>query len=280
MKLTQKPISLAAAIGMSCILTLPITGIKSARADDGTAYSWSLPRIKGEVSRYRQRAVVTGLLPDGTNLDAHIKMINKQEVKDVKENGDALVVETVESRTIIVNGNKIPEDPSSYTIFKRTFSNTGLVLKSTVENAPAGSETLAQMSSMLRATPIPDKPVKIGDSWTTEIVNTVVPGKKVKFTSTADSIEKVAGVDTLKIKVKLTFPIQANAAEADFVKADGSYNIDPKTGRLMRSAFDVVNTLIPSPIGELKANTSSVTELIVAGVNDKEEDDIPTAKGK
>ncbi len=280
MNFTRKPLTLIAAFGMSCLLTLPFTAGNVAKADEGTTYSWSLLRKKGEILRYRQRVIVSGALPDGTNLDVHLKSISKQEVKDVSEKGDALVVETVESRSIVVNGNAFPDDPSTYTTIKRTFSKNGLVLKSVVENATPGSETLTQMSSMLGATPVPDKAVKIGDNWTTEIENAVIPGKKLKLFSTADSIEKVAGTETLKIKVKLSFPIKADAIEADYVKVEGSYSIDTKTGKLMRASYTVDNSYIPSPVGELKAKTSSVIELIVAGVNDKEEEVKPVEKAK
>ncbi len=279
MNIFQKTVSLAAVAAFGCTLALPLISISTARADD-TTYSWSLLRKKGEISRYRQRVVVTGSLPDGTNLDVHLKSVSKQEVKEVADSGDALVVETVESRSITVNGNAIPDDPTTYTTIKRTFSKSGLVLKSAVENATPGSETLTQMSSMLGATPVPDKAVKIGDSWTTEIDNSVLPGKKSKLYSTAEAVEKVAGIDTIRIKVKLSFPIKADSAEADYVKVEGSYNIDPKTGKMLRASYAVDNTLIPSPVGELKAKTSSLIELIVAGVNDKDDDAKPAEKAK
>ena len=161
MKLTRKPVSLLAAATLSCMLTLPYTVVTNARADEAATYSWSMLRKKGEILKYRQRVVMTGILPDGTNLDIHLKAVSKQEVKDVSQEGDALVVETIESRTILVNGSSLPDDPSIHTIFKRTFSKKGLVLKSVVENATPGSETLTQMSSMLGATPVPDKAVAI-----------------------------------------------------------------------------------------------------------------------
>src|SRR5205085_2360537 len=150
------------------------------------------------------------------------------EVKDVNEAGDTTLTQTTESSQFTLNGQEQPTDPAALTTTTQTVSKTGLILKQSVANGQPEWTKVYEISSMLTVTPAPTQPVKIGDTWKTEMDNRVVEGKKVTVTSTLVGKEKVAGMDALKVRIKMEIPPTADAADSDTIKSEGTYFVEPQ----------------------------------------------------
>lgn len=253
---------------------LSFTGVVLAQdaAKDDTPHTWEFQRKKGDTAKYRQKIAINGMLAGGTEIKVEVKTLNKQTVEEVTDTGDATVVTTTESRSVTFNGNPIPDD-NEHPKVTQTLSKNGLVLKYTLEKGPEGQEKLSLLGAVLSATPTPDKPVKVGDSWKTDIDNRLVTGKKVTVESTFVGTEKVLNTDALKIRIKMNVPTKADADDKATVKMDGFYYLDPKTGRLIRTQYTAENVPLETPDGQsFTVSTTFNNDLIVSGVNDKEED--------
>ena len=75
-----------------------------------------------------------------------------------------------------------------------------------------------------------DEPVKPGDSWTTEVDNPQVKGKKVTIKTTFVGDDKADGAPALKFKQ--TLEADTDAADAK-LKAETTALLDPTTGQLI-----------------------------------------------
>src|SRR5207248_3080657 len=126
---------------------------------------WTFKHTKGEVLRYRRQLDITAPGPDGNDVLAVMKTVNKQEVKDVNEAGDTTLTQTTESSRFSLNGQEQPTDPAALTTTTQTVSKTGLILKQSVANGQPEWTKVYEISSMLTVTPAPTQPVKIGDTW-------------------------------------------------------------------------------------------------------------------
>ena len=82
-------------------------------------------------------------------------------------------------------------------------------------------------------------------------------------------MEKVLGLDAVKVRVQLDFPTAYGTDESDIAHLDGTYWLDAKTHQLLRLSFTVKNALLPFPAKNVEAKT--YVSRIVAGQNDKED---------
>ncbi len=263
------------AVG-ALIAVLPAVTPPAARAQDNdtTPYSWQFQYKKGDVSKYRQNLTVTGQGPNGEAFNVEVKTIARQEVKDAADSGDATLVMTVESNDVQLNGQAVPDDPATHPVTTEVISRKGLLRKHDVANSPPEAEQIEQLVSILGNTPVPDQPVKINDTWKTELANPLVMDKKITMTSTLLGKEKVAGIDTLKIRAQVTVPPTADASDQDAVKLENVYYVDPKEGRIVRAELSADN------VGPMKFKIKGAMNLIVPGVNDKEDAPKPDASGQ
>jgi hypothetical protein len=262
------------------VIMLQSAGAQQAQPDqaqDTTPYTWQFQYKKGTVSKYRTLLTVNGHSPDGNQINVEVNALASQEVKEATDTGDATLVSTAEHSSVKFNGQDLPDNSASHLVITDTVSRKGLLLKHETENAPPDPLQLDKLLAVLANMPVPDQPVKIGDSWKTELDNPGVPGKKISMTSTLVGKEKVAGIDTLKIKTQLALPTADNATDQDTIKLEGTYNMDPKEGRLVRADSSIANLHMGGATISIKIQNV----LIMPGVNDKEEaaaQDKPAAK--
>jgi hypothetical protein len=260
------------------LAAMPITLPRLAHArvvvqaeEDAATHTWQLQFKKGDVLKYRTVTNITGPLPnDQGDFHVDVTTLLSQEVKSLSEKGEATVVTTIQKNEATINGQKLPDDPAQYPIITEVFSKNGLVLKHEVENAQPGLEKFDDLTAMLSNMPTPDKPVKIGDSWKTELENRLVKGKKVTLTSTLVGKEKVGDADTFKVKVETEIPMMEDAGEKDTIKVAGTYNIDAAAGRFLRADYTVENAELPTQVGPVRVKVKQTVNYVAPGSENEE----------
>ncbi|HLK61659.1 MAG TPA: hypothetical protein VKU00_34250 [Chthonomonadaceae bacterium] len=273
------PVLLSAALAGSLSFATLLTAAHARQAGNDSTYSWTYQYKKGTTVRLRGRMAITGEIKQEVNgktettpINVEIRSLNKQEVKSVAANGDANVQDTTEQYEIRIDNNP-PNPHDKPQPVTRTISKTGQILKQQVarEDAQAQNAQVEALSFILSEMIAPDKPIKIGETWKSELNNRFVEGQKVTQTSTLVSAEKIAGVDALKVKVQMSVPTKVNADEKYTLKLDGAYYVDPKDGRKIRADFDLENLPLSTQAGELIVKASYHVAQIIPGFNDKED---------
>lgn len=240
------------------------------------AFIWALTAKKGDVFRYKLHQMLSGVAPKGSSTEdeedfqAEITSIIRREVITVSPEGDITFKETTEARRRTVNGRRLKEIPSAYSVIKQTMTRSGLVRAHEVESVNAGKDRLAELSKMLSERPSPGTPIHFGETWQTDRENRVAPGTKVAYLSRLIGREKVLNRETLRVALDLEIPTVADAGPLDTMRVKSFYNIDPKTGLLVRANYDVDNVEMSVGQGSIKVTAHSTIELLVAGINDKE----------
>ena len=216
-------------------------------ADDGKTYSWTYKYRKGRISHSVAKVKMNGSLSNGVGLEMVMKGKAREEVKGVADNGDATIVEKNEELEMTVNGNSVP-NPAVGSITTAVFSSNGLVLKRERSVAvQEGSEILQKLDRILLAQPAPPMPVKIGETWTTDLDNPLLEGKKVTFTSKLTGKERIQGVEALAVEVQVDVPTKEGAEATDIVKLSGTYYLDPAQGRHLKLNYLVENLKLSGP---------------------------------
>jgi hypothetical protein len=163
-----------------------------------------------------------------------------------------------------------------------TYSKAGIMVKRVNPAADPFDRSQKGIPNLM-CIPAPVAPVKVGESWKTEIPNLLVKGQKISITQTLVAAEKVMGIECLKLTAKYDFPTTYGAQESEISKVDSTIWIEVKTGQIFKIVNTVVNPLLPFPAA--KVTSTAITTKIVAGQNDKEDADgekliLPAAKAK
>lgn len=241
----------AKAIGISLLIGLTLASIQIAFAGE-SAISLLRTYKVGEVSRYKS-TISANLM--GT--DVLVTQTIKEEVKEVKENGHAVIVSTNEGGKVSANGQEqdIPPTPPITT----TRDRLGKLVDFKKDESPQGLTTpeIERLMTALSDTLFTDKPVRAGDTWQVEIDNPVVKDKKVVVKGAFLGTEAVDGRNLWKVKqsgeadvdangTKMTYEFTAwlNPANGQPVKVDGSVkDLPTQFGPL---SMKVVMTLLPA----------------------------------
>ena len=128
----------------------------------------------------------------------------------------------------------------------------GRVVVFKVDGGPMGFEQFTNLIAIQHNYPTPDKPVKIGESWKSEIDNPVAKEKKLHFTSTLVGKEKLLGLDVLKVKVELSFGMSKDTAEKDEIKSTETYYVDVTGSRIIRTLIKIPELKIDANGMEMK----------------------------
>ena len=230
---TQKPLALLFAFLFSVAFanaSFAQASEESAPKDD-TLYRWVFKYNKGEVERIQTDATITLILPNGQNLALEVKTITAQTTKEVSEKGDAVVSEVSEKRSVTVNGNTQEVEQIHKSTYKVTKEGRYKELSSNKNeetDSTFNSEIVDKIIDILNTVPVPPKPLKIGESWTIELENTLMPGDKVNLKFTLMEKEMVGNVDALVVKGVVNIPLRANGQ--DVANAEMLYYIDVAKG--------------------------------------------------
>jgi len=251
-------------------------------AKDGT-YSWTVNFTKGEAPRYRTYIKISGRQADESG-DVLIttRGESKHDVKDVLADGTATYEQLDTLNAATFQNMPLPADKKPPVPVVVTYSKAGIMVKRVNPAADPFDRSQKGIPNLM-CVPVPAAPVKVGESWKTEVPNLLVKGQKISITQTLVAVEKVMGVDCLKLTAKYDFPTTYGAQESEISKVDNTVWIELKTGQIFKIASSVVNPLLPFPAA--KVTSTAITTKIVAGQNDKEDADgekliLPAAKAK
>ena len=210
-------------IGAACALWT--VGAQAVRADDAKPVSLVMAPKAGDSVRYK-----TTLKINVNGNDITVEQTRKHVVKEVKENKDVVLAIEEEGGKLEAGGNTtdIPAGtPTAVTVDK---ANKVVAFKPEKDDNPYLSATCQHLMSLIDRIILPDKPVKPGDSWTTEVDNPQVKGKKVTIKTTFVGDDKADGAPALKFKQ--TLEADTDAADAK-LKAETTALLDPATGQLI-----------------------------------------------
>ena len=249
-------------------------------AKDGT-YSWTVNFTKGEAPRYRTYIKISGRQADESG-DVLIttRGESKHDVKDVLPDGTATYEQLDTLNAATFQNMPLPADKKPPVPVVITYSKAGIMVKRVNPAADPFDRSQKGIPNLM-CIPAPVAPVKVGESWKSEVPNLLVKGQKISITQTLIAAEKVMGVDCLKLTAKYDFPTTYGAQESEISKVDSTIWIEVKTGQVFKIVNTTINPLLPFPAA--KVTSTAITTKIVAGQNDKEDVDgekliLPAAK--
>lgn len=191
----------------------------------------------------KHKAVITAMVMGN---DVTLTETQKTVVKQIKENGNVVFVNTVENAKLTVGGMDmdLPE-AGAETV---TLDKSGKLMDFAREEIgmPVFTLEIDKLMAILREPAFPGKEVKAGDSWETEQDNPAAKGKKVTLKTTFAGIDKVDGVDTWKIKQTGEAAVDADGNKTSY---EATFWLDPANGRLVKGEASAKD--IPSNYGPL-----------------------------
>lgn len=236
-------------------------------ADAAPPVSWSLQHKKGAKNQFRGQAHLVGKTDAGA-ISLVVKTIQRREISKVEDTGALTWFSTELSRATTFNEQEISETAKRPVTMTVT-NASGLVtdLKSDID--VQGGDTIIQISGVIIATPVPPKPVKVGDSWDAQYDGALYKGKKFTVTYTYLGRETTFGINAYKLQAKGDLPL--NTSATDFAKLTGTLYIDPASGDAIRAVYNISNLDLNAAGSSLKVTLDSETTQIIPGVNDKKE---------
>jgi len=210
---------------MGAVCVLWTAGAQAVRADEAKPVSIvSSPKV-GDAVRYK---TILKISIQGN--DITVEQTRKHVVKEVKDNKDVVLAVEEEGGKVGAGGNDMDIPAGSPTAVTVDKANKVLTFKPEKEDNPYLSTPCQHLMALIDRIILPDKPVKPGDSWTTEVDNPQVKGKKVTIKTTFVGDGKAGDASALKFKQTL----EAATDEKDaMLKAEATALLDPATGQLI-----------------------------------------------
>lgn len=231
----------------------------AASAQDKT-YNLAVKYTVGDLLTYKMQMNTNMELktPDGNPgplpaMEMVMSTTTRMKTAGIKPDGTAVITTRNEKGEMTMMGNTvpIPKTPDvTLEIDKRGVGKMRGLEK--IEGAQVLSQFMNMNQLPTTGAVLPDHPVKIGDSWETEIPSPM--GGTVKFTSTLLGVEQVGGQETLKIKQVMTMPMNFKIGpdtkpttdedkamlimKGDYIM-NGLVNILEENGRLIKMAADI-----------------------------------------
>jgi len=210
-----------------------------AHAGGDEVYLWRYQFLKGDLTRIKSRIRVECQISDRT-VATVIDTVTLDRTQSVNARGDAEMLETIDTFESSYNGRQIPDDVKSHTILAITMDRRGQVLQGNPRGTPDPYRIRALWQMMMER-PAPDTAIKIGETWRSDVTNCFVQGEKTSVVSKLIKAEKVSGIDTLRIGVRMSIQPDAAADDKEYVTVVGYYNVDPLAGRLVHSEYTLSN---------------------------------------
>ncbi len=210
----------------------------SVRADDEKTVTLANPLKAGDSVRYKNTSVI-----DIGGMEITLEQTQKRTVKDVKESGEITVIVAEEGGKVNFGAGDTEIPPSEPTTIIQAKSGKISSFKPESENMYLSVPTRHLMVLGERVV-LPDKPVKAGDSWTTEIDNPAVKGKKVTIKTTYIGPDKVDGAAAWKLKQTMEA-----ATEGGKMTAETTSLLDASNGQLLSA--ELVMKAIPANNGPI-----------------------------
>jgi hypothetical protein len=201
------------AVGALCALWLCGPGVVAARAQvaapaaDVKAVTLAFTPKVGETTYYKSTSKLSV-----SGFDIALEQTSRQVVKATDDKGVTIVVYS-EGGKVVANGSE-EEIPAS-TPVTMTCDKSGklLTFKPERPDNPYLSESTLFLIALTDRVIFPDKPVKPGDTWTTELDNPQVKGKKVVIKTTFVGEEKAGDVPVWKVKQTFEADVEGGGAK-------------------------------------------------------------------
>jgi hypothetical protein len=211
------------------VAMLVLGALQVARADDAEVKLAHVYKEK-DTARYKQ-VIKTSV----AGMDIVLTAINKDTVKEVKQNGEVLVVHENESSKMELNGAEQPGQATASINY--TFDKTGkLVDYKPGDTGGFFDPGIAQLVAIAHTIALPEKPVKKDDKWEIEVDDPAVKGKKMTIKQAFLGTEKHDGKDLWKIKQTLEAPVDDAGGKTTF---ELTYLLDPATGQTVHAEGSV-----------------------------------------
>jgi hypothetical protein len=178
--------------------------------------------------------------------DVAVTATAKTEIKEIKPNGDFVVVLTNEGGKLNLGGQE--QDQPAQPPVTATRNKYGKLVEYKAEDAAMGilAPEVQKLMAMLGEQLMTDKEVKKGDTWTTEIENPAVPDKKVSVKGTYLGTETIDGVEVWKMKQSADAAVDKDGAK---LSIDFTNWINPANGQVVKSEGTVKG--LPTQFGPM-----------------------------
>ena len=221
-------------LGSGLLSALALTGLMSARAnepkadakDDAKPIKLAFVRKAGDVFRYKTMLTNT---VNGTDVPSQSTVTFT--TKEVKPGGEVVVIATPEGGSYTLNGveNAISAgSPITYTYDKLGHLSA---FKPNAEEAGLLTLPLQYFIAIAHNPLLPEKPMKPGDTWKTDVDNPAAKDKKISVASTFVAAEKVDGMDAWKIRQAM----EAETDTGDKFTCEVTSWLDASNGQLIKS---------------------------------------------
>jgi hypothetical protein len=218
---------------VACLLALGGAGAARAAGDQNATrpeertVTLAQSAKVGDTVRYRSHFTITA----GAG-ELKVVRNSKRTIREIRDNGDLVAEVTDEGGRYTFNGSE-NETPSGASA-TLTMDRYGKLLsyKPQMENTVFISVSALHLLTLMDGIIFPNRPVKPGDSWKTELDNPAVKGKKVALKTIYIGLEKAGDVDAWKVRQTL----DADTEESG-VKMVGEITalLDAATGELIQA---------------------------------------------
>ncbi len=223
---------------------------------DETTYTLKRVYAKGDKNRYKLSINIKSDNP-ALNGGMGIVMLMLEQVKSVKDDGAVQVNTEFEEATLKLGDNETDMSSMMPKVIQ-TFDAKGNIVKVETEGGSgpfaSGGDNQLQMFSNTQTNYLPEKPVKVGDSWDFETSIASSDGKapktKAKGKATLLGKETVKGIETLKIKTEVSSELPKETAGGGRMSILMTNYVDAKTGRPVRSEGNITGA--GGPLGSAK----------------------------
>lgn len=199
----------------------------------------------GESLKYRLKADV-----DFQGTEVALTMLVTEKTSKVESNGN-YVVESAQSEGKIVFGGQEMDAPDSTQT--TTYKATGEIVEIKAEQVDGNAYRTAHLTAFITT----DKPVKVGDTWTTEIKKDEKTGAvDAKGSYKVEAEEKVGSHECFKVKYT-TKEVEGGEAAAT---CDATSWISKKDGSIVKSEGLWKNVPFPGAPGPINAKFSLTRE--------------------
>ena len=217
-----------------------LTAAIAANADEKTVTLARTYKVGDKVSH---KVTVTVSV---NGMDVVVTRTAKSAVKEVKPTGEVVIIQTDDGSTLNIGGQE-QQQPAGPPVTEIRNKN-GKLTEVKVEEAAGGFMTpeIQQLVAKASDVHLTDKPVKAGDTWTSEFDNPAVKGKKFTAKSTYVGVEKVDGQDLWKVKQTVEADSDADGKK---LTIDLTAWLDPAKGQTIK--MEGIAKDIPTNFGSL-----------------------------
>ena len=199
----------------------------------------------GDSAKYRLKADI-----DFQGMEATFTALVVEKITKIESNGNFIVESSYSEGKVVFSGQEMdaPGTTSTY-----TYKPTGEVVDIKAETVDSNVYRTANLTSFM----VPDKSVKVGDEWTTEIKKDEKTGAlAAKGTYKVEAEEKVGDFDTFKVKYSTKETDGGDAAAS----CEGFAWVNKKDGSMVKTEGAWKNMPFPGAPAPLNAKFSLVRE--------------------